>query len=267
VSNGMYFVASQSMLKARVIITQIAVIVAILAAWESAVDAHWIAADILPPPSTVMVTLGGLLRSTDFLANAGDTLVRVLAAFAIGAPLALLVGFIMGENITIGKSFSPIFNLVLAVPQSIFLPIFALVFGLGFTEKLMFGITHVFFVVAVSTMAAVHQVSHAHVIAARSFGATRLRIWLSIYLPAMAPHVITGLRVGMIFNIIGILLAEMYASQSGLGMLLLRWSESYEVNQLMAATIFISVVTILINEAMRLWEAGVGRWQSARMAE
>ena len=103
--------------------------------------------------------------------------------------------------------------------------------------------------------------------AARSFGATRLRIWLSIYLPAMAPHVITGLRVGMIFNIIGILLAEMYASQSGLGMLLLRWSESYEVNQLMAATIFISVVTILINEAMRLWEAGVGRWQSARMAE
>jgi NitT/TauT family transport system permease protein len=83
----------------------------------------------------------------------------------------------------------------------------------------------------------------------------------------MAPHVITGLRVGMIFNIIGILLAEMYASQSGLGMLLLRWSESYEVNQLMAATIFISVVTILINEAMRLWEAGVGRWQSARMAE
>ena len=83
----------------------------------------------------------------------------------------------------------------------------------------------------------------------------------------MAPHVMTGLRFGMIFNIIGILLAEMYASRSGLGMLLLRWSESYEVNQLMAATIFISVVTILINEAMRLWEARVGRWQYARMAE
>src|SRR5262249_60263497 len=110
----------------------------------------------------VMVTLGGLLRSMDFLAHAGDTLVRVLAAFAIGAPLALLAGFIMGENITIGKSLSPIFNLVLAVPQSIFLPIFALVFGLVFTEKLMFGITHVFFVVSVAPLAPGWSGPHAH---------------------------------------------------------------------------------------------------------
>jgi NitT/TauT family transport system permease protein len=255
------------MLKVRVIVTQIAVLLAMLALWESAVAAKWIAPDILPPPSAVVVTLGGLLRSMDFLAHAADTLARVLAAFAIGAPLALMVGFVMGENIRIGKSLSSVFNLVLAVPQSIFLPIFALVFGLGFTEKLMFGITHVFFVVAVTTMAAVRQVPHAQVVAARSFGAGRLRIYRSIYLPAMAPHVITGLRFGMIFNIIGILLAEMYASRSGLGMLLLQWSESYEVNQLMAATIFISVVTILINEAMRLWEVRVGRWQTARMAQ
>ena len=83
----------------------------------------------------------------------------------------------------------------------------------------------------------------------------------------MPPTLGSGLRFGMIFDIIGILLAEMYASRSGLGMLLLQWSESYEVNHLMAATIFISVATILINEAMRLWEARVGRWQYARMAE
>jgi ABC-type nitrate/sulfonate/bicarbonate transport system permease component len=255
------------MLRARVIATQIVIIAAILAVWEIAVTTGWMDADILPPPSTVIVTLGGLLGNATFLANAGDTLLRVLAAFAIGAPLALLVGFMMGENVTIGKSLSPIFNVVLAVPQSIFLPVFALVFGLGFTEKLMFGITHVFFVVVVNTMAAVRQVSHGQVIAARSFGASRLRIYRSIYLPAMAPHVITGLRFGMIFNIIGILLAEMYASQNGLGMLLSQWGEAYDVNRLMAATIFISVVTILINEAMRLWEARVGRWQYAKVAE
>jgi ABC-type nitrate/sulfonate/bicarbonate transport system permease component len=67
----------------------------------------------------------------------------------------------------------------------------------------------------------------------------------------------------MIFNIIGILLAEMYASQSGLGVLLLRWGESYDINELTAATIFISALTIFINEAMRLWEARVGRWRYA----
>jgi NitT/TauT family transport system permease protein len=254
------------MFRARVIATQIAIVVVLIAAWQVAVATAWIDADILPPPSKVIVTLGTLLRSASFLENAADTFLRVFAAFAIGAPLALLVGFLMGENVTIGKSLAPIFNLVLAVPQSIFLPIFALVFGLGFTEKLMFGISHVFFVVVVNTMAAVREVSRAQVVAARSFGASRLRIYRSIYLPAMAPHVVTGLRFGMIFNIIGILLAEMYASQNGLGVLLLRWGESYDVNELMAATIFISALTILINETMRLWEARVGRWRLGRNA-
>jgi ABC-type nitrate/sulfonate/bicarbonate transport system permease component len=259
----MFYTKRPAMFRARVVGTQIVIVFVTIAAWDVAVTVGWIDAALLPPPATVAVTLSKLLRSATFLENAADTFLRVVAAFAIGAPLALIVGFLMGENLTIGKSLSPFFNLVLAVPQSIFLPIFALIFGLGFTEKLMFGISHTFFVVVVNTMAAVREVSHAQVVAARSFGASRLRIYRSIYLPAMAPHVITGLRFGMIFNIIGILLAEMYASQSGLGVLLLRWGESYDINQLTAATIFISALTIFINEAMRLWEARVGRWRYA----
>jgi ABC-type nitrate/sulfonate/bicarbonate transport system permease component len=249
------------MFRARVIGTQIAIIFAIIVVWETAVANGWIDAALFPSPSTVAIALGKLLRSTAFLQNAGDTFVRILAAFAIGAPIGLIIGFVMGENIAIGKTLAPLFNLVLAVPQSIFLPIFALIFGLGFTEKLMFGISHTFFVVVINTMAAVREVDHGQINAARSFGAGRMRLYWSIYFPAMAPHVITGLRFGMIFNIIGILLAEMYASQTGLGVLLLRWSESYEVNELMAATIFISTLTILINETMRLWEAHTGRWR------
>lgn len=255
------------MSKLLVPVSQVAVGVVFVGAWQAASALHIVDPTLLPAPSTVVVTLGGLLQSPSFLSNAADTLVRVLAAFAIGAPLALAVGFLMGEKIEIGKSMGPVLNLVLAVPQSIFLPIFVLLFGLGFTEKLMFGISHVFFVVVVNTMAAVREVSHPYVVAARSFGANRLRIYRSIYLPAMAPHVVTGLRYGMIYNIIGILLAEMYASETGLGVLLSRWGENYDVNRLMAATLLISVATILLNELMRLWEARVGRWQRSLESE
>ena len=187
----------------------------------------------------------------------------MIAAFIIGAPIALATGFVMGENVAVGRSLSPVFNLVLSVPQSVFLPLFVLLFGLGFTEKLIFGVTHVFFVVAVNAMAAVRQVPHGQVMLARSYGAGRLRIYRSVYLPAMAPQVVTGLRLGIIFDIIGILLAEMYASRSGLGVLLLRWGESYAVDKLMAATVLISAVTILINETMRIWELHVERWRGA----
>jgi ABC-type nitrate/sulfonate/bicarbonate transport system permease component len=248
-------------MKAKVLFAQLSFVAVVIGAWEYGDRIGAIDPKLLPPPSEVAATLWALLQNSSFLANASDTFVRVIASFLIGAPIAIAIGFVMGENIGIGRSLSPIFNLVLAVPQSIFLPVFVLVFGLGFTEKLIFGITHVVFVVAVNTMAAVREVPHGQVVLARSFGASKFQIYRSIYLPAMAPQVVTGLRLGVIFAIIGILLAEMYASRSGLGVLLLRWGESYDVNKLMAATVLISAATILINEIMRIWEARIGRWR------
>jgi NitT/TauT family transport system permease protein len=248
-------------MKAKVLFAQLSFIAVVIGAWEYGDRIGAIDPKLLPPPSAVAATLWALLQNSSFLANASDTLVRVIASFLIGAPIAITIGFVMGENISIGRSLSPIFNLVLAVPQSIFLPVFVLVFGLGFTEKLIFGITHVVFVVAVNAMAAVREVPHGQVVLARSFGASKFRIYRSIYLPAMAPQVVTGLRLGVIFAIIGILLAEMYASRTGLGVLLLRWGESYDVNKLMAATVLISAATILINEIMRIWEVRIGRWR------
>ena len=173
----------------------------------------------------------------------------------------MAAGFALGGNRRIGNALSGAFNLVLAVPQSIFLPIFILLLGLGFTEKLVYGLTHVFFVVAVSTAAAVREVPVAQVIAARSFGASRVRIYRSIYLPAMAPQIVNGLRLGLIFTVIGILLAEMYGSQTGLGILIFHWGEAYQVPDLLAGTLLVSSVTVAANEAMRVWEHHVGRWR------
>ena len=250
-------------MRPQVLLAQITFFAILIGAWEIAERQGAIDPHILPSPSTVVATLRTLLQSKSFIADASDTILRVVAAFLIGAPLAIATGFLMGENVGVGRSLSGIFNLVLAVPQSIFLPIFVLLFGLGFTEKLVFGVTHVFFVVALNAMAAVREVPRGQVMLARSFGANRLRIYRSIYAPSMAPQVVTGLRLGVIFDIIGILLAEMYASRSGLGLLLLRWGESYDVDKLMAATVLISVITIIINELMRIWEVRAGRWRQA----
>src|SRR5689334_17654422 len=163
-------------MRALVLVTQTAFVALMIGLWALG---SWIGAfdpAILPPPAKVATALGALLQSGDFRANALDTIIRVIAAFAIGAPIALAAGFVMGENIGVGRSLSPVFNLVLAVPQSIFLPLFVLLFGLGFTQKLIFGTTHVFFVVAINAMAAVRQVPHGQVMLARSFGADRLKI-------------------------------------------------------------------------------------------
>jgi len=135
--------------------------------------------------------------------------------------------------------------------------------GLALKNRpMLFGLA--FFVVTITTMAAVRQVPAQWVQATRSFGGDRWRIYRSIYLPAMAPQVMTGLRLGLIFCIIGILLAEMYGSRDGVGLVIYRFGQAYQMVNLMASIFLISFITVAINETMRLWETRLGKWNSER---
>ncbi len=174
--------------------------------------------------------------------------------------------FLLGERIHLAQAFNPVVHFILAVPQSIFLPVFILAFGIGVLEKVLFGVTHAYFVIVVNSFAAVRSIPHALIAAARVFGATRPQIYTRIYLPAMLPLILTGLRLGMIFCIIGVLLAEMYASRHGLGRLIFGWGEAYQVRELLAGILLISVLTIAVNEAMRLAELRAGRFYARASA-
>lgn len=216
-------------------------------------------AAILPSIPEVMGVLWEMLDDPIFLNNIGVTALRIAVAFLLAVPLALVTGFVLGERQQLAGRVMPYIYLNFAVPQSIFLPLFILVFGVGFTQKVIFGMTHAYFVIVVNTFSAVQSVPQRYVLAARSFGATRAQIYRHIYLPAMLPLIVTGMRLGLIFCIIGVLLTEMYASRTGIGKLIFGWGEAYQVAPLMAGVVLVSVFTIALNEGLRLLEFGASR--------
>ncbi len=218
--------------------------------------------DLIPPLSEVCRLLWRFLQDPRFLADLGVTASEVAVAFVIAAPLAISTGFLLGERVHLAEAFNPVVHFILAIPQSIFLPVFILAFGIGFLEKVLFGVTHAYFVIVVNSFAAVRSIPPPLVSAARVFGATQAQIYTRIYLPAMLPLILTGLRLGMIFCIIGVLLAEMYASRHGIGRLIFTWGESYQVPELLAGILLISVLTVAVNEAMRLAELRVSRFHA-----
>jgi NitT/TauT family transport system permease protein len=248
-------------LRQQILIGQILVVGLFLGSWEAATRSGWIGIDVLPPFTTALEKLVELLGDRSFLKDFGATAARVGIAFAIGAPAALIAGFVLGEWREAERVTRPILNFALSIPQSIFLPVFILVFGIGAMQKIVFGITHLFFVTLVSTIGAVQSIPKEQVVALRSFGATRWQIYTRLYVPGMLPLVLTGLRLGMIFNILGVLLAEMYASQTGLGKAIFTWGEGGDTVPLTAAIIAVSGSTIILNEIMRGFERRAYRYQ------
>ena len=250
----------------RSLAAQLICAAALAGLWEALSRLKLVDPSLLPPVSVVCATLWSMLWDAQILYEVWVTVVEVTVAFLIAAPLALGCGFFLGEKPRWGDVFNPIIDFILAVPQSVFLPLFMLALGTGYTQKIVFGVTHAFFVIAVNTVAAVRTVPHPYVLLARASGASRGQIYRRIYFPAMLPLVLTGLRLGMIFNVTGILLAEMFSSRHGLGRLIFSWAESFQITRLLAGILLVTLLTIAFNEAMRAWEVRASRGQSAGVA-
>jgi ABC-type nitrate/sulfonate/bicarbonate transport system permease component len=202
----------------------------------------------------VVQVLARLLQDERFRGDLGITLTEIAIAFAIVGPLGLGVGFWLGENKAAYRMLGPVLHLLLSTPKSIFLPVFIFAFGIGLVQKVIFAVTLAFFIVILNGIAAVQSVPAGLVTAARSFGATRAQIYLQIYLPAMEPLIIEGLRIGLIFTITGVLLAEMYGSPRGIGRVIFAWGEMSRMPELFAGVLLVVLVTIVCNEILRAVE-------------
>ena len=135
---------------------------------------------------------------------------------------------------------------VFSIPKSIFLPMFILVFGIGFQQKVAYAAFTTAFVVLMSATAAVESVRSDHIMVARSYGATQTQILLRVYVPSMMPVLLETLRISMIFNFTGVMIAEMYASRTGIGHLISNWGENFQMPQLFAGVIVLAAVAIAV---------------------
>jgi len=233
---------------------QVVLLASLAGLWETASRLGWVDRDLLPPLSQIIGVLVSLLQDEKFRGDLLTTLGEIAAAFAIVGPLGLAAGFFLGENRAFYRALGPPLHLLLAIPKSIFLPIFIFAFGIGFLQKIIFAVTLAFFIVVLNGIAAVRSVPAGLVTAARSFGATKSQIYLRVYLPAMEPLILEGLRMALIFTITGVLVAEMYGAPHGLGRLIFAWGEMSRMPQLFAGVLLIVGATIIANELIRTLE-------------
>jgi NitT/TauT family transport system permease protein len=242
--------------------TRFGIVVALFAIWEMLSRTGIVNPRLLPSASDTLVTLGDLLQRASIQKDLAVTATEVVTAFALAVPVGALIGLLIAENKYFSDVAKPLLFFAFSIPKSIFLPMFILMFGVGFAQKVGFGFFSTIFIVIMSTTTAVESVKVEHLTVARSYGATAVQTAFRVYLPSMLPVLLEALRISMIFNLTGVILAEMYASRDGIGHQIATWGENFQMKQLLAGVIMIAVIAIAFNELVRWVETRCSHWRT-----
>src|SRR5437016_12529621 len=148
-----------------------AIVVAIFALWEALSRSGIVNPRLLPAAPRTLAMLGELLQRASVRNDLLVTASEVLAAFALAVPFGTLVGFLIAENRYFADVVKPLLFFAFSIPKSIFLPMFILVFGVGFAQKVGFGFFSTIFIVIMSTTTAVEQVKIEELKGARAYRA------------------------------------------------------------------------------------------------
>jgi NitT/TauT family transport system permease protein len=230
-------------------------IAALIAIWQGLY--MWIGESALASPWATVRYTANLITSERFLPHLRETMLAFAAGYALAVAMGLAIGFWLGFHRLSGEVMEPMVVAIYSLPKVTLYPILLLAFGLGISAKIAFGTLHGVIPIILFTLSAVRNVRPILIKTGRVLKLTPLQMVRSILFPAALPEIFTGLRVGFALTLIGTLLAEMFASQRGLGFLLMNGIGLHNVELIMAITLLIvtfaaAVSTVLLHIDHRL---------------
>lgn len=210
--------------------------------------------NVLASPAATISRAIALLQTGNFWLHAEST----GAAFGLAAVIAVVLGIVTGLWLGFarfaGDVADPILNTAYSIPKITLYPLILLMFGLGMSAKVAFGVIHGVFPVAIFTMGAVRNIAPIYVRTARTMRLSPLTTITTIMTPAALPEILAGIRIGIALTLLGTLIGEFFASTSGLGFALIRASEVHAVTDVLALTLLLFVFAAGINAILHILE-------------
>lgn len=195
---------------------KIAIPLAVLIAWEG-FGRLGVLPGYLSDPSTIVAALWELAKTGELFEALAVSLYRVVLGFTIGTTAGVIVGLGAGLLPGVRHFFDPLVSFLYAVPKIAFLPVFLLLFGLGHWSKISIIAFSGFFPVFVASRHAVLSVNPIFVWAARNMGASPRTVFFRVVIPAAAPQLFAGIRIGLAHAFVLLFAAEVIGSKAGLG--------------------------------------------------
>jgi NitT/TauT family transport system permease protein len=241
------------------VLLQIASLAALVAGWEIAARAGWVDPLFVPAPSAVARAFRVI--GPEALGLLGETLGKTLVSYVLAVALGVGAGLLIGGVRYLHAVLSPFLVALYALPKILVLPWILLLFGLGMTPAVVYGVLQGFVPICLLVIGGVRDIDPTPLRVARSMGATSWQLYRKVVLPAVLPAVLAGMRLGIVFCLLGVLVVEMFGGIRGMGFLLVSLANAFRAPELFAATALVSVFSIAIVVGLERLNRRLGHWR------
>jgi NitT/TauT family transport system permease protein len=217
-------------------------------------------------PSRILATLWQMFASGTIWAPLGVS----ATAFAIGLALAIAaglpLGILLGRSNMLNAMFDPFITAFNATPRLVFLPLLMLWLGIGLWSKVAIVFLGALFPLLINTHEGVRNADKLLINVVRSFGAKEWDVARLVVIPNSLPFIVVGLRLAIGRAILGVVVAEFFGAQDGLGVLMVRAASSFNVDVVFAGLIIFAALSLIMTGLVKLVEERMNRWRPQRAA-
>ena len=202
---------------------------------------------ILPAPELVASRLIEAWANGTMQPHVVATLTEIGLGFAVGAGLALVVGYLLARSPLAERLLSPYLVAAQATPILVLAPLLVLWLGTGLAPKVVICALIVFFPVTVATMVGIRSIDRRLLELGASLRATRWQVFRHLELPAALPQILGGMRIGVTLAVIGAIVGEWAGADRGLGVLVnLARGSLFDFPLMFATLVTIAAIAVVL---------------------
>jgi ABC-type nitrate/sulfonate/bicarbonate transport system permease component len=224
---------------------------------------------LLPTPTAVATALAANLPL--LLRHSLVTLAEAEAGMALAVLLSILVAWLLSLSAAVRKTIYPLLLASQMVPIIVLAPLFIIWFGYGVLPKILVVVLICFFPATINILAGLND-SDAEMLAFyRVLGMNNRQLLLLVRLPQALPYFFSGLRIAAVYSVMGAVIGEWLGAQAGLGLLLVRAQQSFDLPLAFAAIVaiiiwstFVFLLVVVIERRALSWQKYLDseKWQA-----
>ena len=254
---------AQPMRRSALWIWRILLLGAFFGLWEWGSD-RWLEAWIVSSPSQILLRLYEIFGSGEIWPHLQATLTSLAIGFPLGVISGVLAGYLLGTRRRLSLLLEPIIVGLHGIPKVVLAPLFILWLGIGISSKVALVVLLSFFHNFFNTHTGLRQLDLDLVKHGRLLGAKGLMLTYGVVLPAISPHVMTGIRSSMPLAFIGVAVGEFIAARHGLGLWVREAVSLFDTTGALAGVAVFFVLIVLTNAILSRIESHVLRWLPKR---